>query len=187
MLRALRPFFLLNTRQAAGTRRAARQIWQALQRVFDVLLLLFFYVAVFAAAGVYLYKSDPNDWFFASFGTAYTQLFVLITTSNFPDIMLPSYARSRWNFLFFLVFVVGGVYFLANLVLAVVYQNYTVCERDKYRRMLQNRRRALRAAWNALTEHGGRVGRRGLLLADWATCCCACLQAGRPHRRRRGS
>lgn len=151
ILRALRPFYLLKTNQAASVRRVLRGIMQTCQRVVDIIVLLFFYVGVFAVIGVYLYSEDPYNWFFADLGTAYTQLFVLLTTCNFPDIMLPAYARSRWNFLFFFVFIIGGIYFITNLVLAIIYQNFTVRERRKFQKLLLRRRAALRYAFAALT------------------------------------
>ena len=46
-------------------------------------------------------------------------MLVLITTANFPDIMLPSYDRHSLAALFFVVYLVIGLYFLMNLVLAV--------------------------------------------------------------------
>lgn len=51
-------------------------------------------------------------------------VFILATGANFPDIMLPVYECSRWNILFFAVFVIIGTYFILNLTLAVAYSEF---------------------------------------------------------------
>ncbi|WOL20569.1 two pore calcium channel protein 1 [Canna indica] len=61
---------------------------------------------------------------FSSYGTTLYQMFVLFTTSNNPDVWVPAYKSSRWSCLFFVLFVLLGVYFLTNLILAVVYDSF---------------------------------------------------------------
>lgn len=51
-------------------------------------------------------------------------MFVLFTTSNNPDVWIPAYKSSRWTCLFFILYVLLGVYFLTNLILAVVYDSF---------------------------------------------------------------
>ncbi|XP_020242934.1 two pore calcium channel protein 1-like [Asparagus officinalis] len=61
---------------------------------------------------------------FHSYGATLYQMFVLFTTSNNPDVWIPAYKSSRWSCLFFVVYVLLGVYFLTNLILAVVYDSF---------------------------------------------------------------
>ena len=49
---------------------------------------------------------------------------VLITTSNFPDVMLQAYNTSTWFTIYFIFFIVFGVFFLMNVLLAVIFDNY---------------------------------------------------------------
>lgn len=49
---------------------------------------------------------------------------ILITTSNFPDVMLYAYAENTIYVLFFVIFVLFGVFFLLNLLLGVIFDNY---------------------------------------------------------------
>jgi two pore calcium channel protein len=49
---------------------------------------------------------------------------ILLTTSNFPDVMLPAYNASRVNCVFFILYLVFGLYFLLNVLLAIVFDNY---------------------------------------------------------------
>jgi two pore calcium channel protein len=61
---------------------------------------------------------------FDTIGNSYYNMHILLTTSNFPDIMLPAYNSSRANCLFFLAYLTFGLYFLLNVLLAVVFENY---------------------------------------------------------------
>ncbi|OVA14926.1 EF-hand domain [Macleaya cordata] len=79
---------------------------------------------------------------FYSYGVTLYQMFVLFTTSNNPDVWIPAYKESRWNSLFFVIYVLLGVYFLTNLILAVVYDSFKaqlakqVAERDLMRKRI---------------------------------------------------
>eukprot|EP00262_Sarcandra_glabra_P018178 TRINITY_DN6452_c0_g1_i1.p1 TRINITY_DN6452_c0_g1~~TRINITY_DN6452_c0_g1_i1.p1 ORF type:complete len:795 (-),score=91.24 TRINITY_DN6452_c0_g1_i1:415-2649(-) len=61
---------------------------------------------------------------FYSYGATLYQMFVLFTTSNNPDVWIPAYKMARWSCLFFILYVLLGVYFLTNLILAVVYDSF---------------------------------------------------------------
>jgi two pore calcium channel protein len=51
-------------------------------------------------------------------------LLVLLTTANFPDVMLPAYKVNRlWAF-FFISFLVLCLFFFMNMLLAIFYNNY---------------------------------------------------------------
>lgn len=60
--------------------------------------------------------SNLNDSFF--------YMFVLLTTSNYPDVMLPSYGQSRAFCLFFITYLILGLFLFMNLLLAIFYSNY---------------------------------------------------------------
>jgi len=51
-------------------------------------------------------------------------MLVLLTTSNFPDIMLPAYQINRANCIFFMAYLVIGLIFLMNLLLGIFYNNF---------------------------------------------------------------
>ena len=67
---------------------------------------------------------------------SFISLFIALTTANFPDVMMPAYARLRFASVFFLIYMCFGLYFLQNLVLAVVYQSFNVREKEKFKRFV---------------------------------------------------
>ena len=45
---------------------------------------------------------------FSSLGQSIGSMEVLLTTANWPDVMMPAYDNSRWAFVFFGIFIVLG-------------------------------------------------------------------------------
>eukprot|EP00966_Prymnesium_polylepis_P073005 1695099-Prymnesium_polylepis.3 len=68
--------------------------------------------------------------------------------------MMPAYSQSRVSCLFFIAFVVFGVFFLANYLLAVVYDAYTTTERAHQQEKLAQRSASLAAAFDLLDWEG---------------------------------
>ncbi|KAK3752731.1 hypothetical protein QZH41_018699, partial [Actinostola sp. cb2023] len=113
--RALRPLFLIDSNYLRGTRRVLRQIILSLPPILDMLVLLMFFIFIFSILGFYLFSLNPKDEFFESFQRSFVSLFVLLTTANYPDVMMPSYAKSRWSVLYFVAYIGIALYFLMNL------------------------------------------------------------------------
>ncbi|KAL5082203.1 hypothetical protein RYX36_010624 [Vicia faba] len=82
---------------------------------------------------------------FTSYTTTLYQMFLLFTTANNPDVWVPAYKASRLSCIFFILFVLVGVYFVTNLILAVVYESFKselvkqVFEMDRMRRAMLER------------------------------------------------
>jgi len=51
-------------------------------------------------------------------------MIILLTTSNFPDIMLPAMYTNAAFSLFFIAYLLLGLYFLLNTLLATVFSGY---------------------------------------------------------------
>ena len=51
-------------------------------------------------------------------------MLILMTTANFPDVMLPAYNEQFWVILFFCSFLCVGLYFLMNFLLANVFNKF---------------------------------------------------------------
>jgi len=75
-----------------------------------------------------------------------------LISTNFsnPDVMMKSYNQSRWSAVFFISYLAINLYFLMNLMLAVVYDAFTRIEKDKFRRLFLHQRKAAQHAFKLL-------------------------------------
>ena len=57
---------------------------------------------------------------------------------------MPALTKSRWYFLFFGLYLLTALYFLQNLLLAVVYDTFRGKEVEKFKKLYLHRRSAIR-------------------------------------------
>ncbi|XP_077811378.1 two pore channel protein 1 isoform X5 [Macaca mulatta] len=150
--RALRCIFLVDCRYCGGIRRNLRQIFQSLPPFMDILLLLLFFMIIFAILGFYLFSPNPSDPYFSTLENSIVSLFVLLTTANFPDVMMPSYSRNPWSCVFFIVYLSIELYFIMNLLLAVVFDTFNDIEKRKFKSLLLHKRTAIQHAYRLLVS-----------------------------------
>nr|CAD7403905.1 unnamed protein product [Timema poppensis] len=150
--RALRPIFLVDTCHCGGVRRFIRQIFQSLPPILDMLGLLMFFISIYALLGYYLFSGEPRTEHFNTLHDSFVSMFVLLTTANFPDVMMPLYAKSKWYSVFFISYLCIVLYILMNLMLAVVYETFTRIEREKFRKLLLHKRKACQHAYRLLVS-----------------------------------
>lgn len=97
----------------AEARQHVRNIFVMTKNSLVTIISLFVYCAIYSFIGYFVYKNSLEGYsFFQTPSIAFYEMFVLVTTSNFPGIMLPAYNENRWNAIFFLVFLLIGLYFL---------------------------------------------------------------------------
>jgi two pore calcium channel protein, plant len=90
-----------------------------------IILMIYAYVIFYSLIGFYLFKYTLEGFaVFSTQGSTIYQMLICLTTANFPDVMLPAYNSSRYNCLFFIVYLLIGLYCLNNILLAVVFGNY---------------------------------------------------------------
>ncbi|XP_035246271.1 two pore calcium channel protein 1-like [Anguilla anguilla] len=150
--RALRPIFLVDCTYCRAVRRNLRQIFQSLPPFIDILLLLFFFMIIFSILGFYLFSPNAADPYFSSLENSIVSLFVLLTTANFPDVMMPAYSRSGWSCVFFIVYLSIELYFIMNLLLAVVFDTFNDVEKMKFKSLLLHKRSAIDHAFKLLVS-----------------------------------
>jgi len=90
--------------------------------------------------------------YFGTLGGSLNQMFILLTTANYPDIMMPAYNCSAWSAIFFIVFLVIGLYFVFNLILAVSYATFQEKTKSKVLSVVTHRLEALDLAFTLLVE-----------------------------------
>uniref|UniRef100_A0A8C4QMT8 Two pore segment channel 1 n=1 Tax=Eptatretus burgeri TaxID=7764 RepID=A0A8C4QMT8_EPTBU len=149
--RALRPIFLVDTHYCGVLRRNLRQILQSLPPILDMMVLLLYFMLIFALLGMMFLKIP----YFTNLESSLVSLFVLLTTANFPDVMLPSYASSHWACLFFITYLSIELYFIMNLLLAVVFDSFNEVEKLKFKSLLLHKRAATEHAYRLLLSPQG--------------------------------
>lgn len=156
--RALRPIFLVDCRYCGAVRRNLRQIFQSLPPFIDILLLLLFFMVIFAILGFCIFSPNTSDPYFSTLENSLVSLFVLLTTANFPDVMMPSYSKNRWSCVFFIVYLSIELYFIMNLLLAVVFDTFNDVEKMKFKSLLLHKRSAIDHAFQLLVSRQRPMG-----------------------------
>ncbi|XP_062152859.1 two pore calcium channel protein 1-like isoform X1 [Alnus glutinosa] len=143
--------FMLNFREL----RATVFILAGMLGTYLNVLALGFLFLLFSSWVAYVMFEDTvqGKTVFTSYGTTLYQMFVLFTTSNNPDVWIPAYKASRWYCLFFVLYVLLGVYFVTNLILAVVYDSFKGQLAKQVSKMDSMRRRMLEKAFNLIDKH----------------------------------
>lgn len=137
--------------------RLVHRIMPHYLRVGSLIALL---VLCFAWAAVVIFPNtvdgppspySEGDTYFSNLREGMWHMFILITTSNNPDVWAPAYTKNRWSCAMFIIFLLVGFFFLTNLLLATVYNVYNE-EQDKLEAEAQaNREKNLRRAFEMLT------------------------------------
>ena len=94
-----------------------------------ILMIIFAYIIYLSLFGYALFESkksygEEGVVYFPNISLAIFNMYVLFTTSNFPDIIFPFYKKNNWTVLFFIGYLFFGLYLLLNLMLAVFYNSY---------------------------------------------------------------
>jgi len=148
--RALRPLFLIHTHYCQSVRRIIRQIMQSLPPIIDMILLLLFFMLIFSILGFYLFSPIKGYDSFKTLKDSFISLFVLLTTANYPDVMMPAYNANHLFSLFFIVYLSLELYFLMNLLLAVVYDTFSNLEKKKLQSLFFHKREGCMNAFRLL-------------------------------------
>ncbi|KAK7855057.1 two pore calcium channel protein 1 [Quercus suber] len=144
-------FFMLNFREL----RATIDILAGMLSTYLNVMALGLLFLLFSSWLAYVMFEDTQQGktVFTSYGTTLYQMFVLFTTSNNPDVWTPAYKASRWFCLFFVLYILLGVYFVTSLILAVVYDSFKGQLAKQVSVMDSTRRRILEKAFNLIDKN----------------------------------
>ena len=121
---------------------------------FAILLSIFAYILFFVLTVFYFYRPTAEGILnFGSLMDAYKNMTILFTTANYPDIFLMGMNDSYFNCFLFMLFMLLGLYFLTNLLVANVFNKYT--DRMEAKR---NQRRCWRWRFGSSACRGGCSG-----------------------------
>ncbi|XP_053473310.1 two pore segment channel 3 [Ictalurus furcatus] len=158
--RVLRPLLLINITEGRQLRRAFRSIRNALPQILVVFFLFIFSVLMFSLMALKLLgkrnlKTIDGAPYFTNYLEIVFDLYVLVTTANSPDIMMPAYNYSSYFAIFFILYIVINTYTFMSVFLAVVYNNYKKYLKEEVRQLVRAKRQKLCRAFSLLQEEGG--------------------------------
>ena len=115
----------------------------------EIMLLLVAYILLFAWIGTRLFRgTQQGEAYFSSLSESVWNMLILLTTANFPDIMLPSYHSHKAYGLFFIIYLVIGLFFMLNLILATYYSNYKNRVEGSISNFIENREKYIIQKFN---------------------------------------
>ncbi|XP_041352429.1 two pore calcium channel protein 1-like [Gigantopelta aegis] len=154
--RSLRPLFIVNFSDGKQVRRAFRNIRRTVPDIMNVLILFFLSVFLFGLLALKLFGKRqvlvyPNGHdYFKNYFDCIWDLYVLVTTANDPDVMMPAYDNSNWFALFFIGYLIICLYIFMSIVLAAIYNNYKKNLKNEIRMSVYGKRRRLASAFDIL-------------------------------------
>ena len=112
------------------------------------------------------YRNKEGDQHFSTVWDSFVNLTVTLTTANHPDIMMPIYRRNRFAAIYFVVFLIIGLFLLFNIFIAVIYNQFKGFFQKSLQSSFFRRRVAYRAAFTILMRKTRVAGQRHLELVS---------------------
>lgn len=144
--------------------RKCRILVRTLHSFCVLLLVLASFVLSFAIIGPVLFGFDSsfendgkNEQYFGNFGLSVWTLFVAITSSSYPNQMVPSVQDSRLSFLFFFFLITIGSFLILKLILITVFFKFDMNKNLQDEAEQECRRENLELAFSVLDVYN--VGR----------------------------
>ncbi|CAF1209473.1 unnamed protein product [Rotaria sordida] len=174
--RILRPLFMIESSQLM--KKALKAVQKDLLTIIACVAMALAHILFFAIIAMFLFprsetvNDSEGSTYFASLHDSVFQLLVLYSTANNPDVMMPgnidffgieleiiifilcslAYSDNRLNVLFFLVFVIIGIYWIQNIITAVVYRAFRGYFLNSILNSQLRRRLAIRASFEILKK-----------------------------------
>ncbi|XP_029635673.1 two pore calcium channel protein 1-like [Octopus sinensis] len=159
--RSLRPFLIVNFPEGRQVRQAFRNIRRALPEVFNIFVLFSLTLCLFSLLALKLYAHRHLHFpdgtpYFTNYIESIWQLYVLVTTANNPDVMMPAYDFSNWEALFFIIVLLVLLYIFMSIVLAAIYNSYRDNLKNEVKDVVYGKRQRLKRAFEILkvTQNG---------------------------------
>ncbi|CAM9246720.1 unnamed protein product [Discosporangium mesarthrocarpum] len=125
----------------------------------STLTVLALYVSFFGFLGMVTFTGTEHEKYFNDFSDASWSVLVMLTTCNFPDVILPEFTAVPLSAVFFIPVVIVGVFVLMNFVLASVYDKYQQVNKDLLDQMLRIREENCDSAFDLLDlDEDGTIG-----------------------------
>jgi hypothetical protein len=109
--------------------RNLREVWIQIAKVVygsaTMFIIVLCFLIFYSLLGYALFSSNKLD---ESFGDPFSALYTsfgMYTEANYPDVEIPYFIANRSAAIYFWIFLCISVFLLANLLLAVIFNNYT--------------------------------------------------------------
>ena len=111
------------------TIRLLREYWMRYLRVmadaFPMVIFIVIYISYYSWIGYIIFSGTIEGVvYFDTYPDSWFNMLVLMTTSNFPNVMLPAYQLNRLYGIYFMSYLIIGLFLLMNLLLGVIYSNF---------------------------------------------------------------
>ncbi|RXM36534.1 Two pore calcium channel protein 1 [Acipenser ruthenus] len=136
-------------------RRAFRSIRNTLPQILYVFLLFIFSVLMFSLMALKLfgkrnYLTIEGKPYFTNYLEVVFNLYVLVTTANSPDVMMPAYNNNTWFSIFFILYIIINTYVFMSVFLAVIYNNYKKHLKEEVKQLVSVKRHKMVKAFKVL-------------------------------------
>jgi len=97
-------------------------VWDSIAMI----VIMLAYIVFTSLIGFIIFANNYDDpaEYFKDLPTTIFNIFILFTTSNFPDIIFPFWKVNNFTSIYFIGFLLIGLYMLLNLMLSVFYNSY---------------------------------------------------------------
>ncbi len=156
--RPLRPFLIVNFQECRQVRQGFRNIRRTLPEVVNVFLLFLANTALFALMAFKLKGYFASEDFFGSYAKSLWSMYVLVTTANHPNVMMPAIeANGLVPAIFFVVYLVVNLYMFMSVFLAVVYNRFRCNLKQEVKEALERKEHLINEAFEKAKTEGGFV------------------------------
>eukprot|EP01084_Bolivina_argentea_P061116 111708_1 len=147
-LQVVRPYYLIYN--ARSLRSVIRGVVRSIPRIMVLIWVIAFTLCCFGLIGYELFYNINNSHF-NTFEDSMLSLMILLTTANYPDVMMPAYHASQFYVIFFACFVIIILVLFLPTLLAVIYEGYHSQTQKSYANITKIQKQALLLSFELLT------------------------------------
>ena len=118
--------------------------------ILEIIISMSIFVVLSGLFGLLLWGLIPQQTSFSDVINSIFTVQTMLTTANFPDVMIPYFKASTFAPVFFVGFMLLGFYLLIPLLLAVTYNKIKLQFGEQEEEFISKRSEALRAAFARL-------------------------------------
>ena len=113
------------------------QIGKVLWRTKTVFFYLVLNILIFSFIGYILFKREKTE-FFPNFIEIILQLYILLSTCNFPDIMLDTFPISKFSVFYFIIYVSINYFIILSYLKTLYYTKYYSVNKEDCINIIKN-------------------------------------------------